>query len=219
MANERLLAFLAAAAVAGCAHPPGEPPAGDAAAEVMRLDAAWAQALARGDADGWRARVAEDAVFSGRALLRGREEVWSAWKAFFAEGGPSIRWTPDGGGAAGSGDLAWTTGRFRLERKGANGKPVAVEGRYLTVWIRDAGGVWRVALDSSLQPAEDAGVLERIPVRTLSSRDGTLEAGMGTWTQDVPPGRRSGAWIALREKAAGEWKTRLEGFVEFPPSR
>jgi ketosteroid isomerase-like protein len=209
-------ATVAAAVLAACAHATGSPPVSDAAAEVMRLDAVLAEAVARGDAEGFRALVAEDALFAGRALLRGREEVWAAWKGFFAEGGPRLRWTPTSGGTAGSGDLAWTTGRYRLERRGPDGKPLASEGQYLTVWARDAGD-WRVALDCGLVPADALGPVERATVRSLASEDGKLEAAMGTWTQDGPSGRRSGAWIAVREKAGAEWKTLHDSAIEFPP--
>jgi ketosteroid isomerase-like protein len=211
------LAALAAVALAGCAHSTGSPPASDATAQVMRLDAAWAEAVARGDAEGFRALVAEDAIFAGRALLRGREEVWSAWKGFFADGGPRLRWTPTAGGAAGSGDLAWTTGRYRLERRGPDGKPAASDGQYLTIWVRHAGD-WRVALDCGLEPADALGPVERVAVHSHASEDGKLEAAMGTWTQDGPSGRRSGAWIAVREKAGEEWRTIHDGAVEFPPA-
>src|SRR5574337_1439865 len=96
-------AALAVAVLAACAHPGGS--AGeDAATEIILLDAAWARTMERGDGEGWRALVAEDALFAGRALLRGRDEVWSAWKAFFTEGGPTHRWTPLAGGMAASGD-------------------------------------------------------------------------------------------------------------------
>jgi len=210
---------LAAAAVAACAHTPGAPRGDGAAAEVMRLDSAWASAMARGDGEAFRSYVGDDAVFAGRALLRGREEVWAAWKAFFAGGGPTIRWTPGAGGAAGSGDLAWTTGRYRVERRDPEGKPAASEGEYLTVWAREAGGAWLVALDSGLEPAAALGPIERVPARTLASKDGTLEAAIGTWTQDGPSGRRSGAWITVRERAAGEWRTRFDGALSFPPPR
>ncbi|HEU4384104.1 MAG TPA: DUF4440 domain-containing protein [Anaeromyxobacteraceae bacterium] len=185
--------------------------------ELVLLDAAWAWTMARGDAEGWRALVAEDALFAGAMLRRGREDVWQGWKAFFAQGGPTIRWTPEAGGAAGSADLAWTTGRWRLTRKGADGKPAASEGRYLTVWARDAGR-WRVAMDCGLEPPEALGPIERATVQTVASGDGTLEAAMGTWTKDGPTGRR-GAWITVREKAGGEWRTLRETAVEFPPAR
>ena len=218
MTRRAWLALAGALAGAACAHSPDTAPSEDAASEIVRLDAAWAGALARGDAEGWRAMVAEEAVFAGRALLRGRAEVWNGWKRFFAEDGPTIRWAPTAGGAAASGDLAWTTGRYRLERRGQDGKPVASEGRYLTVWVRDAGD-WRVALDCGLEPADAFGPVERTAVRSLASEDGKLEAAMGTWTQDGPSGRRSGAWITVREKAGGEWRTLHDSAVEFPPAR
>lgn len=217
MIQRGAVASLATTVLATCTHAPTSPPAGDTAGEVMRLDAAWAEALARGDADGFRALMAEDAVFAGRALHRGREEVWAGWKAFFAEGGPTLRWTPTAGGAAGSGDLAWTTGRYRLERCGPDGKPVASEGRYLTVWARHAGD-WRVALDCGLEPAAALGPVERTTVRSLASEDGKLEAAMGTWTQEGGTGRRGG-WITVREKAGSAWRVLHDGGVEFPPPR
>jgi ketosteroid isomerase-like protein len=212
-------AALAAAALAACAHPPAAPRGDGAAAEVMRLDAAWASAMTRGDAEAFRSLVGDDAVFAGRALLRGREEVWANWKGFFAEGAPRLTWAPGAGGAAGSGDLAWTTGRYRLERRDPAGKPAVSEGNYLTVWARDGGGAWRVALDSGLEPAAALEPIERVPVRTLASRDGTLEAAIGTWRRDGPPDRRSGTWITVRERAAGEWRTRFDGALAFPPPR
>lgn len=219
MTRRARLGSLAAGVLAACTHAPSAPRTDHAAQEVVRLDAAWADAMARGDGDGFRALVAEDAVFAGRALLRGREEVWSGWKGFFAEGGPAIRWTPGAGGAARSGDLAWTTGRYRLERRGPDGKPVVAEGPYLTVWARDAAGAWRVALDSGLQPAEAVGSIERATVRSLASKDGTIEAAMGTWREPGPSGRRSGSWITVREKAGAGWKTLFDGALELPPPR
>ncbi len=191
-------------------------PAEAAASAVVLLDAAWAWSMARGDADGFRSLVAGDAVFAGRRLLEGLDEIWAAWKAFFAEGGPTLRWAPARGEAAGSGDLAWTTGRWRLGRRGSDGKPAASEGRYLTVWARDERGAWRVALDGGLEPAEALGEIERVAVRRHVSRDGTLEAALGTWRQEGRPGGRSGAWIRVRRRSGGEWKTVLDGATPFP---
>jgi len=233
MTHRAASASLAAAVLAACAHAPGAPAAGDAAAAEDRVthlapgearaavvlrDAAFAWTMVQGDAEGFRALIAEDAIFAGRRLLSGREEVWSAWKGFFAEGGPRLRWRPTAGGAAGSSDLAWTTGRYWLEGRDPDGRPAVSEGSYLTVWSRDAGG-WRVALDCGLEPAGALGPVERATVRSLASEDGTLAAAMGTWTQDGPSGRRSGAWITVREKTGGEWRTLHDGAIEFPPAR
>src|SRR6266545_3709341 len=135
-AMSRPIALLPLALAMSCAHAPAPGPAAD----VVELDARWAAAAAAGDGPGFRALVSADALFAGRSLLRGSEEVWGAWKAFFDEGGPRIRWAPVAGGAAGSGDLAWTTGRFRLERRDESGSSAASEGQYLTVWAREPGG-------------------------------------------------------------------------------
>ena len=43
--------------------------------EVVLLDAAWAWAMARGDAEGWRALLADDAIFAGRARRRMRSSL------------------------------------------------------------------------------------------------------------------------------------------------
>jgi ketosteroid isomerase-like protein len=208
---------LALGLVAACAHAPDPAPGADPAAEILRLDAAWARTLADGDAEGFRARVAPDALFAGRALLRGRDEVWAGWKVFFAEGGPSLRWTPTSAGVAGSGELGWTTGRFRFSSRDAAGRAVERAGEYLTVWTLGADGSWRVALDCGLEPAAGVGPAERTAVRSLASRDGTLEAAMGTWAQDGAGGGRRGAWITVRERAGETWTTRFESAVAFPP--
>jgi len=217
MASRGGFGALALGLVAACSHAPGPGTGDGVAAEIMRLDAAWARTVASGDAEGFRALVAPDALFAGRALLRGRDEVWAAWKGFFVVGGPSLRWTPTSAAAAGSGELGWTTGRFRLSSRDAAGQPVERAGEYLTVWTRGAGGVWRVALDCGLEPAAGIGPIERTVVRSLASRDGTLEAAMGTWVQDGVGAGRRGAWITVRERDGQAWTTRFESAVPFPP--
>src|SRR6266545_550444 len=86
-AMSRPIALLPLALAMSCAHAPAPGPAAD----VVELDARWAAAAAAGDGPGFRALVSADALFAGRSLLRGSEEVWGAWKAFFDEGGPRIR--------------------------------------------------------------------------------------------------------------------------------
>lgn len=190
------------------AAPPGE---------LVLLDAAWSRTVARGDADRFREIVGDRAVFAGGTLRRGRDEVWDGWKSFFAEGGPTIRWTPTDAGVAGSGDLAWTTGRARLERRGPDGKAIGKDTRYVTVWTREAGGPWRATLDASLEAPESLGPIEREVVHSVVSADGTLEAAIGTWTQPASSGIRRGAWLTVREKVDGAWRTRLDSAFAFPP--
>lgn len=54
-----------------------------------------------------------------------------------------MRWEPDGGHGAASGDLAVTTGRYTRTRN----DEVVGTGRYVSVWKRNADGEWKGAID------------------------------------------------------------------------
>jgi len=210
------LAAAAALVSAACAHPgpPGRDGPGSGLAEA---DAGWAAALAGGDETAFLARVAPDALFASGTLQSGRDEVWSGWRGYFAKGGPSLRWAPSAAGGAGSGDLGWTTGSFRFETKASAGEPSVAEGRYVTVWSRPAGGPWLASLDMGLAPSSESSGATRRELRTLTSRDGTLQASMGTWERQDAPGPRRGAWLVVRERAAQGWKVLFDTAVALPP--
>jgi ketosteroid isomerase-like protein len=207
-------ATIAATALAACAGAPARPV--DAGAAARAADAAFSAAVVARDEGAFLALVAEDAVFAGgRGLQSGREEVRAAWSVYFAKDAPAFRWAPAEGGAAGSGDLAWTVGHWRMERRDAAGAPAVAEGRYLSVWRRGPGGAWRAALDCGYPPAADLGPLERQPVRTLVSTDGTLEATLGRWSRAAGQGPRSGAYLTVRERAGDGWSTLHDAAVAF----
>lgn len=177
------------------------------AVALRGADAAFARSVSSRDEEAFRSFVGEDAIFVGSTgLLRGREAVVARWRKFLEKDGPSLRWAPTGGEGAGSGDLGWTVGTARFEGKDAAGRPVVDDSKYLTVWARREGGGWQVAMDMELSPAERAGPMNRSPVRTLSSGDGTLEASMGTWSHHGVKGARSGAFLTVRERSGTGWK-------------
>lgn len=193
------------------AHEPARPAApatGPSLAVALRgADAAFARSVSDRDEEAFRTFLGEDAIFVGSTgLLQGREAVVARWRRFLEKDGPSLRWAPTGGDGAGSGDLGWTVGNARFEGKDAAGKPVARDSTYLTVWARRGGGPWQVAMDMELAPAERAGPLHRSPVRTLTSRDGTLEASMGTWSHRGVQGARSGAFLTVRARGQAGWE-------------
>ncbi|MDZ4759605.1 MAG: hypothetical protein SGJ21_00850 [Alphaproteobacteria bacterium] len=66
----------------------------------------------------------------------------------FAQSPPGFAadWTPDGGHGAASGDLAVTTGLYRLSIS----DQTIEQGRYVTVWSRDAAGEFKAAMDLSV---------------------------------------------------------------------
>ena len=186
------------------------------APELSALDADWAATVARKDQPAFLSRVAPDAVFSGGDLQVGRETIGQKWARFFAEGGPTLGWKPTDSGMAASGDLGWTVGDalFEWKEKGVAPTP----GRYVTVWAKDAAGRWMVALDASLEPASGKPSA-RIPTRTLTSRDGTMEASIGTWESGEGKSRKTGTFLVIREKTGGAWRVVQDSEVVAPPSK
>lgn len=71
----------------------------------------------------------------------------------FAQAPPSfmIEWTPDGAKASAAGDFAFTTGRYVIKV----GDQVGEQGRYVSLWRKDAAGAWKVTTQ--------AVIVERIP--------------------------------------------------------
>jgi ketosteroid isomerase-like protein len=57
--------------------------------------------------------------------------------------GFAIEWAPDGGHGSASGDLAVTTGRYTIKA----GADTLEQGRYVTVWRKDAVGALKAVMD------------------------------------------------------------------------
>ena len=132
---------------------PGHPEAHALGASIA--DARFADlSLAQGYSHAFDAYAADAAiavtntdVFWNRA---GVNEAFSGWTP-----DQSLRWHPLRSGAAASGDLAWTIGHgaFIL---GIGGPEQRFPSKYLTVWLRTAGG-WRFLIDGgNPRPAESA---------------------------------------------------------------
>ena len=186
------------------------------APELAAVDADWAATVARKDQSAFLSRIAPDAVFSGGDLQGGREAIGQKWARYFADGGPTLQWKPTDSGVAASGDLGWTVGDalFEWKEKGVAPAP----GRYVTVWVKDASGRWMAALDASLEPASGKPGA-RIAVRKLTSVDGTMEATIGSWESGQGSTRKSGTFLAIREKTGGAWRIVRDSQVPAPPAK
>jgi len=185
------------------------------APELVAVDAAWDAAVAARDEKGFLSRVAEDAVFVGGTLQVGRAAIREKWSRYFVPGGPTLRWKPTDSGLAASGDLGWTIGdaSYAWKDKGVGPSP----GRYVTVWAKDPGGRWMAVLDGSLEPAPPAPSTRKA-LRTVTSRDGTLEASVGTWERGEGAARTTGTFLVVKERRAGAWRTLLDSEVAAPPA-
>jgi len=184
------------------------------APELAAVDAAWDAAVAARDEAAFLSRIAEDAVFAGGTLQVGKAVIREKWARYLLPGGPTLRWTPTGAGIAPSGDLGWTVGdaTFAWKEKGVAPSP----GRYVTVWSKDGQGRWMAALDAELEPSPTKPAARRA-VRILTSRDGTLEASIGTWERGEGPSRETGTFLLVREKQGGAWRAVVDSEIPSPP--
>jgi len=134
-------AFALVLAAGACAHAAGD------SEELLAADRAFARAsVERGAAQAFFEYCAVDAVQfpAGQAPVHGRERIRDS----LVTGRPYVlRWTPRAARAAASGDLGYTWGTYEFETTDAQGKPGIHYGKYVTVWKRETGGPWRVALD------------------------------------------------------------------------
>lgn len=131
----------------GKGAPPSNPvlPA-DTLAQAFAADRAFSDmSLAEGMGAAFTSWATEDAMLSGAGLF-GREAIAKA-NASLTRDKVELRWEPRLGGAAISGELAYTVGLAVSVVPGPDGKPVTNHVKYLTVWRRQPDGEWRWVAD------------------------------------------------------------------------
>jgi len=115
------------------------------AAKVRAREVAFAKTMADRDHAAFATFVAEEALFMGRSVLRGRQAVAEGWKPYFEGAKAPFSWQPDRVEVVDSGRLAFSTGPvFDPE-----GKRV---GTFNSTWRLEKDGEWRVVLDSGCPP-------------------------------------------------------------------
>ncbi len=126
----------------------------DVEAELMQADRDFAAAVAAA-APAERAAVwAEHFTEDGRQIVRaavvdGQAAIADLMRGSFENPGYTLTWEPDLA-EAGGGDLGYTSGRYVSRRVAADGNESTQQGRYLTLWRRQADGSWKVALDTGV---------------------------------------------------------------------
>jgi len=140
---------------AGCAAP-GEAPAPevDLAAErasLMQADEAWFAEYSASDnrPDTFVNRILDDANLlpPDAPMARGKEAIRGVIAMLEAVPGYSITWSAAAADVGSAGDLGYTMGTYEITMEGPEGTPVRIDGKYLTVWKKQADGAWMVTLD------------------------------------------------------------------------
>lgn len=116
-----------------------------AAADVRAAEQAFAQTMADRDLAAFSEFVAEEAVFFGRTVLRGREAVRQGWSPFFQGESAPFSWAPEVVEVLESGALALSSGPI-FDPAGER------VGTFQSTWRLEADGRWRVVFDKGCPP-------------------------------------------------------------------
>jgi ketosteroid isomerase-like protein len=170
----RFAAFLAPVLVAGCAHSPSGPATMEDARSLAAAESAFAAHSVREDMRvAFIAHFAADGVFVRNGWVVARESLASRqappivldWKPVYAE-------------VAASGEMGLSTGPWKITSRTDPKEPPAY-GQFVSIWKREAGGAWQVAVDLGIDNPESTfwdAPLEAAVVPAGGPSRGSLEA-------------------------------------------
>jgi uncharacterized protein (TIGR02246 family) len=118
-------------------------------AAIRDLEAAWVVAIRAKDLDKIVSLYATDGslLASGAPIANGTAAIEASWQHILAAPGLDLIFTPTQIVVAKARDMALDLGTFKLTVVGAQGKSEVTVGKYVVVWKRQPGGMWRVAAD------------------------------------------------------------------------
>jgi ketosteroid isomerase-like protein len=135
---------------------PAAPPAPkvDLAAErtaLLDADRAWNDAFngSQSPVDAFLAAMADDARFqmADNPAVQGKDAIRGVLNGMASLPGFHIEWRATDAGVASSGDLGYTVGTYTMNMNDAAGKPMTIDGHYVTIW-KKVDGAWKVAVDT-----------------------------------------------------------------------
>ena len=137
----------------GCAQPASEStadtPTVDLASEralLMAADKAWSESIH--DIEAFLSFVADGAHFMpfGAPLAQG-DAIRATWEGLTSMPGFGLEWQATSVEVADSGEIGYTIGTFALLTADQDGTALLTEGKYVTVWHKQADGSWKVRVD------------------------------------------------------------------------
>lgn len=121
--------------------------------ELIDLEVRFAADVAKGGGKAFSTWFADDAVTlsDGKPAVFGRGAI--AAQANWDPAKYSLTWTAQGAQMSASNEMGFTWGHYEGRTINAGGPPVVSSGRYITIWKKLPGGLWKVALDASANDA------------------------------------------------------------------
>lgn len=146
---------------------------------LLAADSAWAETPK--DIDAFVSYFAPDATIyvPGMPAVTGTEAIREAFTEMSAAPGFSITWKAAKADVSEAGDVGYTTGTYTSTMSGTT-----EQGKYVTVWKKDASGDWKVVEDifNADAPAQGA------PAQHVMVAPGAIKWGDGP--PSLPPGAR-----------------------------
>ena len=65
----------------------------------------------------------------------------------FSSSGVSLTWRPTRAHASDDGTLGFTVGEYESTSPGSDGEPVVGHGLYVSIWVMQPDGSWKVIMD------------------------------------------------------------------------
>jgi uncharacterized protein (TIGR02246 family) len=116
---------------------------------VRDRDTQWSKAAESRDLEQLLSFYADDAVVlpAHAAIATTKDSIRNIFQKLLSIPGVALSWKPTKVTAAGSGDLAYSTGTYELSAPDDSGKPSIDHGKYVAVWKKQADGSWMVGVD------------------------------------------------------------------------
>ncbi|WP_337840460.1 nuclear transport factor 2 family protein [Rheinheimera sp.] len=112
--------------------------------QVFAAERAFAKSMADRDIHAFEQYLADDAVFFGQSMLRGKAQVVAGWAGLFNGEQPPFSWEPEQVEVSADGILAHSSGPV----KSPDGNVIAT---FNSVWRQTAPGVWKVQFDKGCE--------------------------------------------------------------------
>ena len=112
---------------------------------LMVIDKALSESMH--DTDAFLAFFADGArVMTWEYPLVQGDAIRAHWQGFVSMPGFGLEWQASGAEVAASGDIGYTTGTFELTYE-EDGTAMLSEGKYVTIWHKQADRSWKVQVD------------------------------------------------------------------------
>jgi uncharacterized protein (TIGR02246 family) len=139
---------------AGCSNSTDSPAPDTRAADVQaikQVEATWNKDAASKDAAKWASYFTEDGsgLYPGLPTLNGRDAIKTSFAPALSDPNFSLTFASDRVMTSKSGDMAYAQGTYTMTMTNPKTKqPVTDKGKYLTIYVKQADGSWKVVADT-----------------------------------------------------------------------